>query len=115
MAIADHINRVSRRIPPWTIYIAAAAWAGWLFWLGLSGNLGPEPINAAVYFKHGGKQDGAGNAVRMLPRVFCGQCTARRKTANIQHINVFAELVCRISERRTPIIARNIKQIFPGS
>ncbi|NIY73159.1 protein-methionine-sulfoxide reductase heme-binding subunit MsrQ [Marivivens donghaensis] len=46
MSVADHINRVSRRIPPWTIYIAALAWAGWLFWLGLSGNLGPEPINA---------------------------------------------------------------------
>lgn len=40
------INRALRGIPDWPIYALGAAWAGWLFWLGLSGGLGPEPINA---------------------------------------------------------------------
>lgn len=40
------INRALRSIPAWPIYLAGAGWAAWLFWLGLSGGLGPEPINA---------------------------------------------------------------------
>ncbi len=46
MAFVDTANRQLRRVPAWTIYIAGAAWAGWLFWLGLTGGLGAEPINA---------------------------------------------------------------------
>lgn len=40
------INRALRSVPAWPIYLAGAGWAAWLFWLGLSGGLGPEPINA---------------------------------------------------------------------
>lgn len=40
------VNTALRRVPPWLIYIAGAAWAGWLFYLGLTGGLGVEPINA---------------------------------------------------------------------
>jgi sulfoxide reductase heme-binding subunit YedZ len=31
-------------VPPWTLYIVGAAWGAWLFWLGLTGGLGAEPI-----------------------------------------------------------------------
>lgn len=40
------LNRTARLVPAWTIYAGGAAWAAWLFWLGLTGGLGPEPINA---------------------------------------------------------------------
>ncbi len=40
------VNDALRRVPAWPIYGLGAAWAGWLFWLGLTGGLGPEPINA---------------------------------------------------------------------
>lgn len=42
----DTLNSNLRRIPAWTIYIVGAAWAAWLFYLGLTGGLGVEPINA---------------------------------------------------------------------
>lgn len=42
----DTLNTSLRRIPAWTIYIVGVAWAAWLFYLGLTGGLGPEPINA---------------------------------------------------------------------
>ena len=44
--VVDRINRATRKIPAWPIYIVGSVWAGWLFWLGLTGGLGPEPINA---------------------------------------------------------------------
>jgi len=44
--ITDKTNQALRRIPAWTIYVAGAAWAAWLFYQGLTGALGPEPINA---------------------------------------------------------------------
>ncbi len=40
------LNSWLRRIPAWALYIMCAAWVGWLFWLGATGGLGPEPINA---------------------------------------------------------------------
>lgn len=40
------VNDALRRMPAWPVYLLGAAWAGWLFWLGLTGGLGPEPINA---------------------------------------------------------------------
>lgn len=42
----DQINNGLRRIPSWTIYITAVLYVAWLFYLGLTGGLGPEPINA---------------------------------------------------------------------
>lgn len=38
------LNGALRRVPPWLLYVVGAAWAVWLFWLGLTGGLGPEPI-----------------------------------------------------------------------
>ena len=46
MDIASHINTALRRVPAWTIYVAAAGWTLWLFYLALTGGLGVEPINA---------------------------------------------------------------------
>jgi len=40
------VNGGLRRVPPWLVYIAGAAWGGWLFWLGATGGLGVEPIEA---------------------------------------------------------------------
>lgn len=45
MGLADRLNGIVRRLPAWPIYAGGAAWAAWLFWLGLSGRLGPEPVN----------------------------------------------------------------------
>ncbi|PVH28897.1 protein-methionine-sulfoxide reductase heme-binding subunit MsrQ [Pararhodobacter oceanensis] len=45
-SLSRSINATLRRVPAWPIYIIGAAWAGWLFYLGLTGGLGPEPINA---------------------------------------------------------------------
>lgn len=46
MDVAGRINGVLRKIPAWTIYIVATVWVVWLFYLGLTGGLGVEPINA---------------------------------------------------------------------
>jgi sulfoxide reductase heme-binding subunit YedZ len=43
---ARAVNGGLRRVPAWPIYLLGCAYAGWLFWLGLTGGLGPEPINA---------------------------------------------------------------------
>jgi len=42
----DAINTALRRIPTWPVYALGLAPIPWLFWLGLSGWLGPEPIEA---------------------------------------------------------------------
>ena len=41
----DRINSGLRRVPTWTIYIVCAVWVIWLFYLGATDQLGPEPIN----------------------------------------------------------------------
>ncbi len=46
MSFAAFLNAVAKRIPPWVIYAAAFAWSVWLFYLGLTGGLGVEPVNA---------------------------------------------------------------------
>jgi len=46
MDVAGTINGALRKVPAWTVYIVGAAFAGWLFYLGLTGGLGAEPINA---------------------------------------------------------------------
>lgn len=43
-SLVKSVNSALRRVPPWTLYLIGAAWAAWLFWLGLSGGLGAEPI-----------------------------------------------------------------------
>ncbi|WP_417601851.1 protein-methionine-sulfoxide reductase heme-binding subunit MsrQ [Pararhodobacter oceanensis] len=45
-SLSRAINSTLRKLPAWPIYIIGAAWAAWLFYLGLTGGLGPEPINA---------------------------------------------------------------------
>ena len=42
--ILQSLNGALRRVPPWTLYVAGAGWGAWLFWLGLTGGLGAEPI-----------------------------------------------------------------------
>lgn len=44
--VVQSVNGALRRVPPWTLYIAGAAWGGWLFWLAATGGLGVEPIEA---------------------------------------------------------------------
>ena len=40
------LNQPLRRVLPWTIYVASAAWCAWLFYLAAAGRMGPEPIKA---------------------------------------------------------------------
>ncbi len=40
------LNTRLRQVPAWLIYAGGLAYAGWLFWLGLTGGLGAEPIQA---------------------------------------------------------------------
>jgi sulfoxide reductase heme-binding subunit YedZ len=42
--VVASLNGALRRVPPWLLYVVGAAWAVWLFWLGLTGGLGAEPI-----------------------------------------------------------------------
>ena len=42
--ILQAVNGGLRKVPPRTLYIIGAAWGVWLFWLGLAGGLGVEPI-----------------------------------------------------------------------
>ncbi|MFQ6551221.1 sulfite oxidase heme-binding subunit YedZ [Aestuariibius insulae] len=44
MAVADRINQGARKMPIWPLYLLALAYAGYQFWLGLSG-VWVEPIN----------------------------------------------------------------------
>lgn len=45
MTIAATINGALRRVPAWLIYVITFAWAAWVFYLGATNQLGPEPIN----------------------------------------------------------------------
>lgn len=42
----DRINQIARKVPAWPLYILSILWAAYLFFLGLTGGLGVEPINA---------------------------------------------------------------------
>jgi methionine sulfoxide reductase heme-binding subunit len=42
--ILQALNGALRKVPPWTLYVVGAGWGAWLFWLGLTGGLGAEPI-----------------------------------------------------------------------
>ena len=46
MSAIDTANRALRRVPTWVVYSVVALWLGWRFWLGLTGQLGAEPIRA---------------------------------------------------------------------
>lgn len=56
MASSDHmpasmtpiqrVNAAVRRVPGWLVYALGAAYGVWLFYLGATGGLGAEPINA---------------------------------------------------------------------
>ncbi len=40
------LNTMLRRVPAYPIYVLGLAWVVWLFYLGMTGGLGAEPINA---------------------------------------------------------------------
>lgn len=42
----DWINTQSRRVPAWFIYIVATIYPAWLFWQGVTGGLGVDPVKA---------------------------------------------------------------------
>lgn len=44
--LTDHLNRLVRRVPNWALYILCLVPAPWLFWQGLTGGLGVEPVEA---------------------------------------------------------------------
>lgn len=45
MQVVGGINTGLRKAPAWLVYLGGLGWAAYLFWLGLSNQLGPEPIN----------------------------------------------------------------------
>lgn len=45
MQVVGGINTGLRQVPAWLVYLGGLGWAAYLFWLGLSNQLGPEPIN----------------------------------------------------------------------
>lgn len=44
--VTDSVNRLARHVPAWAVYLLCALPAPWLFWQGLTGGLGVEPIKA---------------------------------------------------------------------
>lgn len=44
--IAEPMNGFLRRLPAWPLYIVLPMPAVWLFWQGLAGALGPDPVKA---------------------------------------------------------------------
>lgn len=44
--MVDRLNTWMRRVPTWIVYVLLAVQAPWLFYLGLTGGLGVEPIKA---------------------------------------------------------------------
>lgn len=46
MTLPQVLTAQARRVPEWLVYIVGALPAPWLFWLGATGGLGVEPIEA---------------------------------------------------------------------
>ncbi|SMX46127.1 protein-methionine-sulfoxide reductase heme-binding subunit MsrQ [Actibacterium lipolyticum] len=46
MPVSDRINATLRKVPAWPLYIVGPLPGLWVFWLGLTGGLGVEPIKA---------------------------------------------------------------------
>ena len=44
--LSQTLNSALRRVPAYPIYLIGVAWVAWLFYLGVTGGLGAEPINA---------------------------------------------------------------------
>jgi len=44
--LVERINSLARRVPTWVVYLGYGAPSVWLFYLGLTGGLGIEPIKA---------------------------------------------------------------------
>ncbi len=42
----ERVNAALRRVPVWPVYVLGLAPAVWLFWLALTGGLGPDPVKA---------------------------------------------------------------------
>jgi sulfoxide reductase heme-binding subunit YedZ len=45
-ALRERVNALVRRVPTAPLYVLGLVPAAWLWWLGLTGELGPEPIRA---------------------------------------------------------------------
>ena len=43
MSLADTINASARRLPKWPLYLIAPIPIIWIYWLGIAGQLGPDP------------------------------------------------------------------------
>ena len=46
MSLTDAVNRAVRHVPAWPLYIVGAALPVWLFWRGVTGGLGVDPVKA---------------------------------------------------------------------
>jgi len=46
MTLVDRINAALRPVPAWVIYAAAVLPPAWLFWRGVAGQLGADPVKA---------------------------------------------------------------------
>ena len=46
VSVADRINTAARKVPAWLVYLLLALPLPYLFYLGLTGGLGREPIKA---------------------------------------------------------------------
>lgn len=42
----ERVNAALRRVPLWPVYVLGLAPAVWLFWLAVTGGLGPDPVKA---------------------------------------------------------------------
>lgn len=44
MTLADRINKFSRKVPTWAIYLAGFLWSAWLLWQATTGGMGADPV-----------------------------------------------------------------------
>lgn len=44
MTLVDRLNRATRRVPAWPLYVLGALPPVWLIWAGFSGQLGVDPV-----------------------------------------------------------------------
>lgn len=44
MTVVDRINAAARRVPTWVLYVLYLLPAPWMFYLALTGGLGPDPV-----------------------------------------------------------------------
>lgn len=45
-AAVSHVNSALRHVPAWPVYLGSVGYAGWMFWLGVTNQLGAEPVKA---------------------------------------------------------------------